>query len=167
MTSGGLPNSSSRLLAGHHGRSCTLLRTCSSCCPCSSCDRGASLYGLRPSPCLCLCLCLGLHLSHLVAGLRSASETIRGFCVNFPFFRFAGRITRSVARNTTSVTPHLPHPGLGVPIHDREARVPFLPRLLVHLTSSPFSKLIGIDDFLAQLCVVRKVIGSVVTSCVA
>jgi hypothetical protein len=33
------------------------------------------------------------------------------------------------------------------------------------LISSPFSKLIGIDEFLAQLCVVRKVIGSVVTLC--
>ncbi len=90
-----------------------------------------------------------------------------GFFVNFPFFRFAGRISRSVASNTTSVTPHLLHPGLGVPIHDREARVFLFFRLIVHLTSSPFSKLIGIDEFLAQLCVVRKVIGSVVTLCVA
>ena len=58
---------------------------------------------------------------------------------------------------------HVPHePG--------HSSLPVLSFLLLHFsftlwdTSSPFSKLMGIDEFLAQLCVVRKVIGSVVAS---
>ncbi len=67
------------------------------------------------------------------------SKPLRSFFVNFSFFRSAGWISRAVTAPPATVSFHLFGIGLGVAVHDGEAGVPFLPTLLVHFSSSPFS----------------------------
>jgi hypothetical protein len=88
------------------------------------------------------------------------------FLMNFSFLSCAGWISRAMTAYSATVTFHLSRIRLGVAVHDGEARVPFFPTLLVHFTSSSFSKLIGVYELYAQFCVVRQVISSVISSCV-
>jgi hypothetical protein len=84
----------------------------------------------------------------------------------FPPVARAADIAVVTASDAATVTLHLPPPGLGVAIHDREARVPFLSCLLVHFASSSLTQLIGADEFSSQLRVVRKVVRSVIRPCI-
>ena len=74
-------------------------------------------------------------------------EPFRSVLVNFSFFPFAGGISSAVAFHTTAVTALVSWARLSVPVHDGEARVSFLPALLVHFHPSPFRKLPGIGEF--------------------
>ena len=78
-----------------------------------------------------------------------------GVLVNLPISRFAGRVSRSVARYSASIAPHLSYTRLSVPVHDGEAGVSFLPTTFVHLNSSSFCELVGVDEFETELGIVR------------
>ena len=93
-------------------------------------------------------------------------EPFRSVPVNFSFLSFAGGISGAVALHSTSVTALIPWARLSVPVHDGEARVTLLPTFLVHFYPAPFRKLPGIDEFKTKLCIVRKVVSSIVCSSV-
>ncbi len=57
--------------------------------------------------------------------------------VNLPFFPFAGGISSTMPLGSAAVAAHLPRAGLGVSIHDGEARVSSLPPFLIHLITPP------------------------------
>ena len=82
--------------------------------------------------------------------------------MNFSFFPFAGGVSSAVAFHTTTVTALVSWARLSVPVHDGEARVSFLPALFIHFHPAPFRKLPGIDQFEAELGIVRKVVSSIV-----
>jgi hypothetical protein len=73
-------------------------------------------------------------------------EPFRSILVNFSFLSFAGGVSRAVSFHTTTVTALVSWARLSVPVHEGEARVTFLPALLVHFYPSPFRKLPGIDE---------------------
>ncbi len=91
-------------------------------------------------------------------------EPFRSIFVDFPFSSFAGGISSTMPFGSAAIAGHLPRAGLGVPIHDGEARVPFLSSLLVHLITPSFSKPIGSDELETKFGIVGQVINSVVRS---
>ncbi len=78
-----------------------------------------------------------------------------GVFVNLPISCFTGRVSRSVARYSASIAPHLSYTRLSVSVHDGEAGVSFLSAAFIHLHSSSFCELVGVDEFETELGIVR------------
>ena len=82
--------------------------------------------------------------------------------MNLSFSSLTGWVPCAMASNSAAIASNLASARLVMPVHDGEARVPFLSAFLVHLIPPSLSKLIGADELKAELGIIRQVIGGII-----